>query len=82
MYKRGQFYIIIVIILALSIFLVSGEQNTIKEVTLFQDFDDISENYVEEAPKVVNYAVYVTTEDPNERPKDIQRMVKTTSFRL
>ena len=41
MNKKGQFYIIIVIILGIAIYGVVAEVNKIEEVTLFEDFSEL-----------------------------------------
>ena len=56
--KRGQFYIIIAIIISLAFFSIITPQNRMEESILFQDFNDVSLNYVEEAPKVANYGIF------------------------
>ena len=58
MNKKGQFYIIIVLVICMALYGVTREENTIKEATLFEDFSQLSSNYIEETPKVINYAVY------------------------
>ncbi len=57
MNKRGQFYIIIALIISLALFGITYKVNEIKEPVLFSDFNDVSENYVSEATKVVNDAL-------------------------
>ncbi len=56
--KRGQFYIIIAIIISLAFFSIITPQNRVEETILFQDFNDVSLNYAEEAPKVANYGIF------------------------
>ena len=56
--KRGQFYLIIAIIFSLAIFIITTKSNKIQETVLFEDFTRVSQNYVTEAPKTVNYAIY------------------------
>lgn len=56
--KRGQFYIIIAIIISLAFFSIVIPQNKVEEVILFEDFNDISLNYAQEAPKVANYGIF------------------------
>jgi hypothetical protein len=58
MNKRGQFYLIIVIILAVVAYGVSSEINSVEEPILFEDFSDVSENYIREGANVINYAIY------------------------
>jgi len=54
MNKRGQFYLIIVIVLALVIYGVTYQSNTIQESKTFEDFNDISQNYLVESKKIIN----------------------------
>lgn len=63
MNKRGQFYIIMAVIISLIIYSLYLPQNKIQEVVLFEDFRDISLNYLSESPKVVNHYVYKNLED-------------------
>lgn len=56
--KRGQFYLIMAIIFSLAIFIITSKNNKIQETVLFEDFSRVSQNYVSEAPKTVNYAFY------------------------
>ena len=58
MNKRGQFYLIIVLVLAFLIYGVTGKTNSIEKPILFQDFSDLSENYVTESKNIVNDALY------------------------
>jgi len=57
MNKKGQFYIIIVLVICMALYGVTREENTIKEATLFEDFSQLSANYIEETPKVINYVI-------------------------
>ena len=56
--KRGQFYLIMAIIFSLAIFIITAKNNKIQETVLFEDFTRVSQNYVIEAPKTANYALY------------------------
>lgn len=58
MNRRGQFYLIIVLVLAFLIYGVTGKTNSIEKPILFQDFSDLSENYVTESKNIVNDALY------------------------
>ncbi len=58
MNKRGQFYLILAVVISISFFAITIPQNNVKESFLIQDFNDISNNYVQESPKVANYAIY------------------------
>jgi hypothetical protein len=55
--KRGQFYLIISIILAVAVFGVTAKSNTIQPAVLFEDFEDLSDNYIQESEHVINYAL-------------------------
>jgi hypothetical protein len=57
MNKRGQFYIITVLIIAMATFAITAESNTLKKSKLFEDFSPVSENYVKESTKTINSAI-------------------------
>jgi hypothetical protein len=57
MNKKGQFYLIMVFILALVIYGITYKTNTIKTTPTFEDFYDISQNYITEAKKITNNAI-------------------------
>ena len=63
--KRGQFYIIMAIIIGLVVYSLYLPQNKLEETVLFEDFKDVSVNYLTEAPKVINHYVYKNVEDEN-----------------
>jgi len=65
MNKRGQFYIIMAVIIALAIYSLYLPQNKIQTVTLFEDFKDVAINFQSEAPKVINYALNIQ-DDPKD----------------
>jgi len=54
MNKRGQFYIIISIILAIAVFAITATPNKLQEAILFEDFEDLSNNYIHESEYVIN----------------------------
>lgn len=54
MNKRGQFFILVAVIVCLAVFVLVTEVNTYEEKKLLEDFPDLSKNYMKEAPKVVN----------------------------
>jgi hypothetical protein len=56
--KRGQFYIILAIILSLAFMSVVIPQNKFQESVILEDFDDVSANYIREAPQVANFGIY------------------------
>jgi hypothetical protein len=58
MNKSGQIFLIAAIIFAVAIYSVAIEYNTLKEYPALNDYKDISQNYQNEYPKVVNYAVF------------------------
>lgn len=55
--KRGQFYIIISVVLAIAVFGITSRPNTIEEAILFEDFDDLTNNYISESEYVINNAL-------------------------
>ncbi len=57
MNKRGQFFILGAIILALALFVLMVKLNTFDETFLIKDFYPLSENYKTESVKVVNDAI-------------------------
>lgn len=69
MNKKGQFYIIMAIVISLIIYSLYLPQNKIEEVVLFEDFKDISQNYLTESPKVVNHYIYKNLDDKFLRQK-------------
>jgi hypothetical protein len=58
MNKRGQFYLIIAIIIAIAAFAVTATPNQIKEAILFEEFEDLTNNYVTESEYVINNALF------------------------
>lgn len=58
MNKRGQFYIIIVLLLSLAIFGLVAKPNKLEETAILGDFDSLSQNYLIESPKITNYVLY------------------------
>lgn len=56
--KRGQFFIFVAIILALLVFTLVSKSNTIREQVSLENFEELSQNYLTESPKVINYAIY------------------------
>ena len=67
MNKRGQFYIIIALIIALALFGITYKVNEIQEPILFNDFNDVSQNYITESTKVVNDALKGEETDVKDR---------------
>lgn len=63
MNKRGQFYLITVVILSLAILAILVRVNTIKEPILFEDFSQLSKNYITESRYTINYAIYNDQQD-------------------
>lgn len=74
MNKRGQIYILAIIIMAIVIFSVVIEYNKIIEKKENIDFYQLSENYIVEAQKVINNAIE-SGQDPNQALSDF-----TTSY--
>jgi len=57
MNKRGQFYLIIAIVIAVAAFAITSRPNEVKEAVLFEDFEDVTNNYITESQYVVNNAL-------------------------
>lgn len=57
MNKRGQFYLIIAMILSLAVYGVTYRVNSIEEPIVWEDFDDVSQNYLTESVFVINNAI-------------------------
>jgi hypothetical protein len=62
MNKRGQFYIIISVVLAIAVFSITTIPNKIQEAVLFEDFEDVSNNYIRESGHVINDAMEAKTD--------------------
>src|SRR3989344_6584619 len=56
--KRGQVFLLAAIVIGLAIVSVTIIYNKIKEYPLITDYKELSENYLTEAPKIINYARY------------------------
>ncbi len=69
MNKRGQFYIFVSVILALAIFVVVSQVNTLEERILLEDFNELSKNFATEAPKSINKILSTATTET--KPEDI-----------
>src|SRR3989338_6527807 len=61
MNKRGQIFLIAAIIFVMAIYSVVVEYNTIKTYPGLEDYKDLSENYQTEYPKIINFALYNST---------------------
>jgi len=57
MNKKGQFFLIAAVLFCLAIFSITIHFNKLEERALLEDFQDLSQNYANEAPKVVNSAI-------------------------
>ena len=68
MNKKGQVFLIAAIIFIFAIYSVVIHYNTAKEYAGLEDYQDLTENYQNEFPKVANKAIY-NNEDPNEELK-------------
>ncbi|MBS3163066.1 hypothetical protein J4427_00030 [Candidatus Woesearchaeota archaeon] len=55
--KRGQFFILGAVIIAMALFVLMVRVNTYEEKILLEDFPDLSKNYESESIKVVNDAL-------------------------
>ena len=63
MQKRGQIYLLTVIILAFVIYLLYTDTNIVKRTILDDDFEELSQNYDVESAKFVNYLLTRSTTD-------------------
>jgi hypothetical protein len=61
--KRGQFFILGAMILMLALFVLVAKVNTYEEKILLEDFPELTSNYKEEAPRVINDAL-LNNENP------------------
>ena len=78
MNKKSQIFLITTIIISLALFSVSIKYNTIKEYPLTVEYKELSNNYLNEMPKIVNYALY-ENQDPIPLMNDFTNTyVKTT----
>lgn len=57
MNKRGQMFVVIAFIICFILFTVITPYNTVKETVALQDFNELTENYKNEEPKVINKAI-------------------------
>ncbi|MCD4759716.1 hypothetical protein K8R33_02420 [archaeon] len=57
MNKKGQFYLILAVIISLAVYGVTYTVNSIEEPVLWEDFNDVSENYMTESVFVLNDAL-------------------------
>lgn len=64
MNKRGQVFLIAAIVLALALFSVSIVYNSIHVEPPLNEYRKLSENYLTEFPKVVNFARYNDLDEP------------------
>ena len=55
--KRGQFYLILAVIISLALYGVTYKVNSIEEPILWEDFNDVSKNYITESTFVANAAI-------------------------
>ena len=58
MNKKGQVFLIAAIIFIFAVYSVIIKYNTAKEYATLEDYEEITENYQSEFPKVVNKALY------------------------
>lgn len=56
--KKGQFFLITAVIIIMSLFTVVAKYNTIRQQIALEDFQELSEQYTEERPKVINAAIF------------------------
>jgi len=75
MNKRGQVFLLGAIIIGLALVAVSVKYNTATEYKLLSDYEELSGNYLTEAPKVINYAKYENL-DEGEKLKEFTKSYK------
>jgi len=54
----GQFFLIFAAVMIMVLFTIIAQYNTIRVQTTLEDFDELSDQYSEEQPKVINAAIY------------------------
>ncbi|MDO8628395.1 MAG: hypothetical protein Q7R56_01415 [Nanoarchaeota archaeon] len=64
--KRGQVYILAVIILAFVIYTLYTNTNTVKEAIVEDDFEQLALNYQRESAKLINYLLANDINDQND----------------
>ncbi len=60
--KRGQFFIIVAVIIILLLYTLTINYNYIRESVSLQDYAELRNNYNAESPKVLNNAIFLTTD--------------------
>ncbi len=63
MNKRGQMFVIAAVVVILLVWMVTTTYNSVHEEVALEDFNELSSNYQEERPKVINYAIDQGAED-------------------
>src|SRR3989338_6373053 len=58
MNKRGQFFLIFAAVMIMVLFTIVAQYNSIRIQVALEDFDELSDQYSEEQPKVINAAIY------------------------
>ena len=69
MNKRGQFFLIFAAVMIMVLFTIVAQYNSIRIQVALEDFDELSDQYSEEQPKVINAAIYEGT-DPVDEVRD------------
>jgi len=67
MNKRGQFYILVALIVCFLAFIVVSKANTIQEQIALQNFDSFAQNYLEESARVTNEELANQNPDVNSK---------------
>ncbi len=78
MQKRGQLYILAVIVLAFLTYTIYADTNVVKEAIIADDFDQLATNYEVESAKFVNYLLSKNIDHPSDVEKHFK--VFTTTF--
>jgi len=61
--KRGQFYIIISILLSFALFSITYATNTIAEPIVYSNFNEVSRNYIYESSNLINNLLSLKNEN-------------------
>ncbi len=81
MQKRGQLYILAVIVLAFVIYTLFADTNIVKETIIEDDFEQLAANYEVESAKFVNYLLSSNIDSPGDVEKHFKIFTGTfTSY--
>ena len=75
MNKRGQFFLIFAAVMIMVLFTIVAQYNSIRIQVALEDFDELSDQYSEEQPKVINAAIYEGTDPADDLAEFTQDFV-------